>query len=181
MSASLLLAACAGTQVKKKAPPDLSPLSLYPLHVGAAWSYDVDSGDGDPVLAPTRVTRSENGMVEVSTSAIGVVGYLLRDDGIVRVPGNGYLLKAPITQGATWTSGADTTARVTALHVALHTPAGDLEECVTVQEDNAVNGQHVTTTYCPGVGPAQVVSEMEVRGQHLRVIATLHGYTTTGE
>ena len=173
---ALASAACAGSTVHPKPPADLSPSSLYPLRPGAAWSYDVDSGDGEPTLAIARVTRSEGGLVEVATGNTAAIGYMLRADGIARVPDHGYLLKAPVALGASWTSAPDTTARVAALAVSITVPAGTFSDCVTVQEDNATSGQHVTTTYCPGVGPAQVVSEMEVRGQPLKVVGKLRGY-----
>jgi len=82
-----------------------------------------------------------------------------------------------ITLGATWSSGAETTARVTALGVAVSTPGGNFADCVTIEENNAGTTQHVTTTYCPGVGPARVISEMEIRGKLLRVDAKLRGYS----
>jgi hypothetical protein len=169
--------ACAGVAVHPKAAADLSPASLYPMRASAAWSYDVDSGDGQSVLAIARVTRTEGNLVEVATGDAGAIGYVLRDDGITRAPGAGYLLKAPITLGAAWSSGPETTARVTALGVAVSTPAGNFADCVTVDEDNTGTTQHVTTTYCPGVGPARVISEMEIRGKLLRVDAKLRGYS----
>lgn len=175
-----LLAAvgCASAPPHPKAPTDLSPMALYPLREGAAWSYDVESGDGQPVLAVARVTRVVGTLVEVSTGASAAIGYELRDDGIARVGGDGYLLKAPIAQAASWASGKDTLARVVAVGVSVSVPAGAFADCVSVQEQNAGTGQQVTTTYCSGVGPVEVVSEMQVRGQNLRVDAKLRGYAT---
>jgi hypothetical protein len=154
---------------------DVSVRSLYPLKVGSAWSYDVDSGDGQVLLATSRVTRVQDGVAEV-TSGQAVLRYVLRADGVERMGQQGYLLKAPLVANASWASGPDTTAVIQALHQALVTAAGAFEECVVVQESNASSGQRVTTTYCPGVGPARVVSEMEVRGHGLRVVATLRGF-----
>jgi hypothetical protein len=168
--------ACAGTTPAPKTAADLSPISLYPLRVGGAWSYDVDSGDGEPVLAVARVTQVVGEVVEVSTGAGSPLGYVLRDESIARVGGEGYLLKQPMVQGASWMSGRDTTAEVVALGLEVKVPAGEFRDCVRVQEQNAGSGQRVTTTYCPGVGPVQVVSEMQVRGQNLRVDAKLRGY-----
>ncbi len=177
VAVAVISSGCAGSTTAAKKPVDLSPASLYPLRPAAAWSYDVDSGDGDSVLAVARVTRSEGDLVEVATGSEGAIGYIVHDDGITRASNGSYLLKAPIAAGASWSSGQDTTAHVLALGVSLITAAGPFSDCVSVQEDNTGTGQRVTTTYCPGVGPAQVVSEMEVRGQQLRVIAKLRGYT----
>lgn len=163
--------------MSRRAPADLSPASLYPLRASAAWSYDVDSGDGESVLAVARVTRIEGSAVEVATGDAAPIAYLQRSDGIVRARSGGYLLKAPIAAAASWPSGEGTRAQVTALHVTLATPAGTFTDCVTVQEDNAASGQRIATTYCPGVGPAEVVSEMQVQGRVLRVVGRLRGYS----
>ncbi len=173
----LCTSACAGAGVRPKTAHDLSPSSLYPLGAGYAWSYDVDTGDAQPTLAVARVVELQNGNATVATGADSVLRYSVRSDGIARADDSGYLLKAPIGPGASWTSGQGASAQVTQLHVTLDTPAGKLTDCVVVDEHNAGSGQHITTTYCPGVGPAQVISEMEVRGQTLRVVARLRGYT----
>jgi hypothetical protein len=165
----------ASSGARAKTATEVSLATLYPLLPGSAWSYDVDSGDGQTLLATTRVARVQDGAVEV-TSGQAVLRYQLRADGIERAGQQGYLLKAPFALDASWPSGPDTVARIVGLHQQLATAAGSFEECVVVQENNASSGQRITTTYCPGVGPARVVSEMEVRGHGLRVIATLRGY-----
>jgi hypothetical protein len=174
--ALVLLSACGGAAQHPQTPADLSVASLYPLAAGYAWSYDVDSGDGQSVLAVMRVARMEDGVAEVTTGAPAALRYAVQPDGITHADTGGHLLLAPIAAGATWASGLQTTARVTALHTRLVTPAGTFSECVVVEEANSNSGQRITTTYCPGVGPAQVISEMTVRGQVLRVQATLRGY-----
>jgi hypothetical protein len=175
---SLLIAlnGCATTSGAPPKPPiDLSVGSLYPLGPGFAWSYDVDSGDGQPVLAVARVLRVQDGVAEVATGQ-AVARYRVARDGISRDGQPGHLLKAPIAQGASWPSSPGTTARVVAVSERLTTSAGSFEDCVVVEEQNSGSGQQIRTTYCPGVGPARVVSEMTVRGQTLRVTATLRGY-----
>jgi hypothetical protein len=171
----LALGCGAAATTRTKTASDVSVSSLYPLNVGSAWSYDVDSGDGQVLLATTRVVRVRDGVAEVM-SGQALLRYVLRADGIERAGQLGYLLKAPFVQNASWVSAPDTTAVIQALHQRLVTSAGTFEECVVVLENNAGSGQRVTTTYCPGVGPARVVSEMEVRGHGLRVVATLRGY-----
>ena len=177
----LLLVACASAPAAKpKGPADLSVGSLYPLGPGFAWSYDVDGGDGQPVLATARVVRFEAGVAEVATGQ-AVTRYFLGPEGLGRAGQSGYLLKPPIALQAEWPSGHDTIARVVALGERLQTPAGDFADCVVVEEQNAGSGQRIRTTYCPGVGPARLVSEMRVRGQTLRVTATLRGYALEAE
>jgi hypothetical protein len=176
--ACIVLFGCAsGPSASGGKPADLSPLSLYPLREGAAWSYDVDAGDGEPtVLATTRVLRIQGTTVEVQ-SGQAVLRYALLPEGIQRVDAGTYLLHAPIALGSEWPAGLNTQARVSATGQLLQTPAGNFEGCVVVTELGADSGRKVTTTYCPGVGPVRVDSEMEVRGKLLRVTATLRGYS----
>jgi hypothetical protein len=170
------LPACgAATEPHTKTAIDVSVATLYPLVEGAAWSYDVDSGDGQPVLATAHVVSVRDGLVEVA-SGQALLHYLIVPEGIARAGQAGHLLKTPLVSDASWPSAPDTVARVEALHQTLTLPAGTFEECVVVKEENASTGQRVRTTYCPGVGPARVVSEMEVRGHALRVTATLRGF-----
>jgi hypothetical protein len=174
----LAAAACAGTASQvRSGPPDQSPKSLYPLAAGYAWSYDVETEGSPPVLAVARVARYDSGVASVVTGPESQQRYAVTDAGIQRVGQPGYLLKAPIALGAVWASGADTNARVASVSEQVSTAAGNFAACVVVEEQNHTSGQAVKTTYCPGVGPALVVSQMEVRGQLLTVTARLRGYS----
>jgi hypothetical protein len=175
--AAFAACSCAsGPTAAPRKPADLSPASLYPLRDGAAWSYDVDPGDGERVLATTHVLRVSGANVEVQ-SGQAVLRYALLPDGIQRVGAGTYLLRSPVALGSEWPAGLNTQARVTAVDQLLQTPAGSFESCVVVTELSADSGRKVTTTYCPGVGPVRVISEMEVRGKLLQVTATLRGYS----
>jgi hypothetical protein len=177
LAVALLLSGCAGSASQVRPPLDQSPGSLYPLATGYAWSYDVDAGDGAPVLAIARVVGLEGGVAVVVTGAGSEQRYAVGPEGIRRVGQDGFLLKAPIAAGASWQASAGVSARVASLDERVTTEAGTFEHCVLVEEQNTESGQHVLTTYCPGVGPALVISEMEVRGQKLRVTARLRGYS----
>lgn len=169
--------ACAGTASQvRSGPADQSPKSLYPLAAGYAWSYDVETEGSPPVLAVARVAHFDSGVASVMTGPEAEQRYSVTDAGIVRVGQPGYLLKAPITLGAVWESGTDTHARVASVSEQVSTTAGTFEACVVVEEQNQRSGQAVKTTYCPGVGPTLVVSQMEVRGQLLTVTARLRGF-----
>ena len=173
---ALLLLGCAASSAHTSAAArDVSPAALYPLREGSAWSYDVDAGDGQSVLATSSVLRVQHGLVEVR-SGQGVQRYVLAPDGIKRGQGEAYLLRAPIAAGSRWPAGPSTEAQVTAIGQQVRTPAGDFDACVVVEEQNTSSGQHITTTYCPGVGPVRVESRMQVRGQTLRVAAVLRGF-----
>ena len=72
-TALTLLAACGGAQ---PAPAVSSPLEvsrLYPMRPGSVWTYDVDTGQGLPTLAITRVTSSDGKRSEVSSGADPIV------------------------------------------------------------------------------------------------------------
>jgi hypothetical protein len=172
----LALAACGGAAQHPATEVDLSPSSLYPLSLGRAWSYDVDTGDGQSVLVVNRVTAAEGGVFELHNGTAEALRYRVLADGITHADKDGYLLKAPIAQGATWRSGPHSEAVVLRLHERVTGTAGEHSECVVVAERNADTGQRIETTYCPGVGPALVAAEMEVRGEVVRVTAKLRGF-----
>jgi len=157
---------------------ELTPLALYPLRTDAAWSYDVDSGDGAPVLATVRVLRADQRSADVQ-SGQQIVRYTLVDGAIARAsagPGQ-YLLRAPFVTDTGWPSGERARARVVSTGQRVTTPAGQFEDCVDIREEHTDSLQEVTTTYCPNVGPVRVDSRMRVRGQDVRVLATLRGFT----
>lgn len=179
-SALMFAAACAGTQTKPTAALEITPATLYPLAEGNAWSYDVDTGEGDSVLAVARVARKVGEIAEVVTGGSEALRYEPKSDGIARVGSEGYVLKAPLDKGASWTSGPGRTALVSEVDVRFESAAGRFRACVVIDERDPASGQRTFTTYCPGVGPVQVISEMDVRGQTLRVIARLRGYDVSG-
>jgi hypothetical protein len=170
----LLVSSCASTPLQPRAASKPTPERLFPLHPGCAWSYDVDSGEGQPVLATTRVLRASAGMVEVQTGQ-AVQTYRILPEGVQKAGGAFFLLPASLDR---WASGPNSEARVTSTAESLTTPAGTFSACVVVEELNRDSGQRILTTYCPDVGPTRVISEMKVRGQMLRVQALLRGFTT---
>lgn len=150
------------------------PARLYPLSVGRVWSYDVDTGTGMSTLAIARVTRSENGRVEVATGSEPNV-YQVSNEGIRR-EGGAWVLKAPIRMGAEWPAANGRTARIASLDAHVESVAGNFEHCVEVIE-RAEGGPQIRTVYCPDVGPVLVESSMamSLSGETVRVLATLRG------
>jgi len=156
---------------------EITPARLYPMAAGSAWSYDVDTGDGAIVLAIARVTEASANTATIQGGE-GATHYELRPDGIYRSERRGYLLKSPIRDGAEWDSGNGMHARITRLGVTLDTPAGHYSSCVEVVERGAQNGAVINTTYCPNVGPVQVISSMQLTlaEQSVQVVAKLRGF-----
>lgn len=182
LAAASILAACAGSASQvRSGPPDQSPKSLYPLAAGYAWSYDVETAGEPPVLAVARVSHFDSGVATVMTGPESEQRYAVTDAGIQRVGQPGFLLKAPIELGAVWDSSSETAARVASVSEQVSTTAGTFAACVVIEEQNHTSGQAVKTTYCPGVGPAIVVSQMEVRGHMLTVTARLRGFSVEAE
>lgn len=165
--------ACGASRPAGPAQVEVTPHTLYPLALGNAWSYDVNTGD-DSVLAVSRVVAEEGSTVQVQ-SGEATLRYEKRPDGVYRPAREGYLLQEPIRLGAEWDSGSGTRARVAAVDLALETPAGRFERCVRVQE-TATTGANIETTYCPGVGPVIVSSEMTLSRGTATVVARLRGY-----
>ena len=175
-----VLAACGGAQ-KPTAQGPLDVNRLYPLRPGSVWTYDVDTGQGLPTLAITRVLSSDGTHVEVSSGA-APIPYEIRPDGLYRSDRGAYVLKGPIRQGATWDAGAGAKAEVTDTAKEVTTPAGDFRQCVEVLETGGSGGKIVRTVFCPDIGPVEVDSsmQMELSGQSARVSAKLRGYDFSG-
>ena len=173
------LAACASAPAAKPEGSKLTPERLYPLALDSAWSHDVDAGDGEPVLAITRVVEAGPGYAKV-LGGEGVRRYELRPDGLYKSEQGGYLLRAPIEPGASWDAGRGVTARVADTAVAVETGAGKFSGCVRVVEQGAASGAVVETVYCPDVGPVVVESRIELSRGSAQVIARLRGYAIGG-
>ena len=182
MAAGLLwlASACASGPTPRPEAAVVTPERLYPLTLGSAWSYDVDAGDGEAVLAITRVVEAGPGYAGV-LGGEGVRRYELRPDGVFQGALGGYLLKAPIAANASWDAGRGVTARVAETGVAVETAAGRFSGCVRVVEEGAASGAVVRTTYCPDVGPVEVESRIVLDHGAVQVIARLRGYRIGGE
>ncbi len=174
----LLLSACQGAgRGTARAPQRREIERLYPLRAGSIWTYDVETGDGPPTLAITRVLASADGHAEVSSGGLPI-RYEQRSDGLFREDRNGYVLKLPLRPGATWDAGQGTTAEVTEIDKQVTTPAGEFSGCIEVREGGGDVGKVVRTVFCPDVGPVELESSLAlaVSGGTARVLARLRGY-----
>lgn len=159
----------------------MTAAALYPLQRGCAWSYDVDTGDGQPLLATVHVLGEDGGIVSVQTGQ-GVQRYRVdrAHDEIAHAARPYALLRAPFESGNHWRSGPDSEARVIAADQTRTTPAGTFHACVVIQELHARTQQEVTTTYCPGVGPVRIDSQIALQTGRAFVHATLRGFSLEG-
>lgn len=178
----LLLAGCHGGAAAHGGTGDRLAIDrLYPLRAGSVWTYDVETGDGPPTLAITRVTARKESEVEVSSGG-APIRYALRDGGLYRPDRGTFLLKPPIRKGASWDAGHGATSEVTDVDKRVATPAGEFSGCVEVRESGGDTPKIVRTVFCPDVGPVELESSMglAVTGATARVLARLRGYDFSG-
>ena len=169
--------ACGSANGAKPTSTDqLAPNRLYPLKVGAVWSYNVDTGVGLNTLAISRVLSVRGQRVEVGSGG-APIAYEVSSEGIRRQDDRTWVLKAPIRSGARWQSPVGE-ARVLSTEATIETPAGSFTHCVRVEEQSEDRSRRVETIYCPNVGPVYIDSHMELKvaATQTRVSARLLGY-----
>lgn len=172
----LLLAACGGAQTGHGDDGPRGAEAYFPLSEGTAWSYDVDDGVGT-VLAISRVESRSGRRANVVDPAGALVPYEVREDGIFRPDKGVYLLREPLTVGASWTSTAGMTATVRAIDRVVDTPAGRFERCLEVIQEGGEQGLRITTDYCPHVGPVKIVAAMTLgAGRSASTTGVLRGW-----
>jgi hypothetical protein len=172
-----LAAACATESGVVANPTALDPLDFYPLRVGHAWSYDVDTGEPSTTLAVTRVEAFDGTIAELRTGE-SVVRYEVASDGIRLRGADAWLIRAPIRVGATWPAPGGRSAELVSLGAMSETPAGRFDDCLEVLEVGGKLDLEVRTVYCRGIGPTSVTSTMRSKqsARSLTVSARLRGY-----
>ncbi|MEB2313910.1 MAG: hypothetical protein OZ921_14790 [Sorangiineae bacterium] len=154
--ATALLASC-GTAPpaapESQAAGPTSELSRYlPLEHDTVLAFDTTIEEsGETGVLMLRVARKSGNLVE-----LGVGGRVQRLEllpGAIRNLDGGFLLKAPLTVGATW-PGMAGIVRVTTTDKRVEVPAGRFEGCVETVEEKTLPGgfKRITTDFCPGVG-----------------------------
>jgi hypothetical protein len=172
-----LVAACATGSGVVAAPKALDPLDFYPLRVGNAWSYDVDTGELSTTLAVTRVEAFDGTIAELRTGE-SVVRYQVASDGIRLRGADAWLIRGPIRVGSTWPAPGGRSAEIVSLGAMSETPAGRFDGCLEVLEVGGKLDLEVRTVYCRGIGPTIVTSTMRSKqsARVLTVSARLRGY-----
>jgi len=177
--ASIVIAGCGGTQQRTATESGnaLDPQRLYPLKPNAAWSYDVDLGGGQTTLAVSRVDAVSGTQTRVEVAGRNH-NYQMRPEGIWRVDHGVWLLKRPIAVGANWPTLKSGTAKVISVNRKISTMAGTFTGCVVIEEEAATFS--IRTTYCPDVGPVELVSLDRTKPQTTPVVAKLRGFDLQG-
>jgi hypothetical protein len=170
-----LVAACGGeSRARRDGDEPLTARRLYPIAVGNAWSYDVESASPDaPTLLVNRVAALEGGRVTMETGQQPIV-YELRGDGIYWPAKNGYLLRDPISEGASWELGSGSHVEIVSTSKTCRAAGETFRRCVEVLLTS--DEQRVRTLYVPRVGPVAIEAELRLSDLAYAFRATLRGY-----
>jgi hypothetical protein len=179
---SCLLVACAGSEPRPSSLQSIEPSEFFPLRTGNAWSYDVDTGEPSTTLGVTRVEAFDGRLAEVRTGR-ATVRYEVLPEGIRVPPGDVWLLRAPLQEGASWPARGGRTARLVSTDTRIETRAGKFERCIEVLETGGKLELEIRIVYCPGVGPVALDSTMrsETSERVVTVFARLRGFEVSRE
>ena len=142
------LLGCAAAAPQSGKASSVTVARLYPLRPGSVWTYDVDTGEGLPVLAITRVLSANGEQIEVSSGGDSL-HYQLRPDGLVRSDTNTYLLHAPIEKGAQWDGLEGVRAEITSVEDAPSRRLATSRTASRCSRAAAGAGKRVRTVFCP--------------------------------
>lgn len=172
----LFVSACGGAQSRRAMRSDWEPQAFFPMEKGRVWSYLVDTGEGESILALHRVVERQGRRVALKVDGGGVSQYELRAGGIYRIDTESWLMRAPLRVGQAWSGTAGRKTWVEARKVRLQTAAGELGPCVVIAEEG--DGRMIRTTYCHEIGPVAVESAVQLVSSNERVVveARLQGY-----
>lgn len=176
---SSLLFSCATTPV---APPrgPIRARDYLPLAMGAAWSYDTDTGlPGGTVLSTLVVVRADAPRFLVR-SGTHTETYEVRGDGVVRE--GDYLIRDPVQQGTSWT--ARDGARLEIRSVAQHRTVGgtDYANVIEVVRSGGETGLVTTTWYALDTGAIEInAGAQSSRGFATNVRSSLRGFVLHAE
>jgi hypothetical protein len=180
---SALGCATTGESVVKHVPrTGLVAADYYPLTEGWKWAYDLEK-DGQKILAVYAVTERtpEGATILAGTERID---YAITPEGIAQADAGGvgdYILKNPLTKGATWPV-AGGTAQVVSTTEEVTVDAGHFYDCAIVEVTRTDPPRLVRTTFAPDVGPLALEVQVEEGGKYVvKTRARLRSVTKPGE
>lgn len=147
-----------------------------PLKDDTVYAYRTVAEDtGEHGVLMLQVRRRAGDLVELSVG--GKVQRLEILTSAIRNLDGGFLLKAPLTLGASW-PGTGGQVRVTAVDKSMKVPAGSFVGCIeTVEEHTLPRGsKRVTTDFCPDVGIVQLEVQAQVGSQYAVERAVLRSF-----
>lgn len=125
---------------------------FFPLVDGNVYHYATESDAGQPGLLVVWVFRNDAGRGELRY-ARGSRRFEYAADGVRVAGGGAYVLKLPLTMGASWPGEHGGTTRVIAVDAVAAVPAGQFTGCVqTLEERRGDQPARWATTFCPDTG-----------------------------
>jgi len=160
----------------------LKAADYYPLGEGWKWAYDLEK-DGEKILATYAVIEQTP---EGSTILAGMerLNYATTPEGIAQADESGigdYVLKNPITKGATWPV-AGGTAQIVSTTEELTVEAGHFYDCAIVEVTRTDPPRISRTTFAPDIGPVALEYQVQEGGKYVVTTrARLRSVTKPGD
>jgi hypothetical protein len=156
--------------------PASGPLRYLPLEDGTVFSYETSTTPGnDHGLLVLEVRRPRPATAEFVVAG-RVTRFTITPDAVAHAAG-GFLLREPLTPGAEW-HGDFGHVRLTRSDARVTVGAGTFTACLETVEELATREatKRTTTTFCPGVGIALRLTEVEQGGEAQSARIALKSY-----
>ncbi len=175
--AVVVLAGCGAAQRPSSGAGGPARAADYlPLHAGAAWSYDTETGIGGDTVLNVIAVEHADGTHFVVRSGTRREPYEVRDDGIAR--DGEYLIRDPVRAGATWQGHEGASVEIRSAAPSRQIGERTYRDVIEVHRVSPRTHLETTTWYARGVGAIEIVGEtVSSLGGHLRVRSTLRGFT----
>lgn len=163
---AIALAACSGPPTAANSPwlvesegrKDVASGSalerFFPLVDGMVYTYRTVNEVGEEGLLVARVHRTDEKRGELRFPNGSKVFELVPDGVVLKARGgDAYVLKAPLSVGASWRGEHGGTTRVISVTAAVDVPSGHVDGCVqTMEERLGDRPVRYATVFCPAIG-----------------------------
>jgi hypothetical protein len=180
LAMTLAALGCGSAPAPKPAEPKATAVSeverFMPLADDTVYSYDTFSeSSGERGVLVLRIRRPRPELAELDVA--GRVQRLTVSESGLQLASGGYLLLAPLREGAQW-RGDFGKVRVTRVDHTSEVPAGRFAGCIeTIEELSSPEVMKRTTTvFCPDVGITVRETEAEAGGQYALERMTLKSF-----
>lgn len=131
------------------------PESYFPLEEGKIYHYvTTEAGETGMLVAKVHRSSAAHGELRLSNAT---KRFVVSSEGVA-YEGGAFLLKAPLSLGASWAGEHGGTTTIVALDESVEVPAGRYASCLrTLEEGGRPPGARYETIYCPGVGMVRLV------------------------
>ncbi len=179
-SFTILALGCGGGSAAAGTARAARGADLYPLVLGYAWSFDIDTGTGVNTLGVMRVRELSATRAVVETTERAQT-YELASGGIRRADTQTWLLPPTLEEGSSWPCASSRTCTLRWHDQSITVPAGTFSFCADVRETSADADLTIVTTYCSGVGPVRIATHQTLSlnpaGAGIDAVLRAHGPT----